>query len=104
MVRVPLSIHIDLSHDGFVLRIQYSNGTITHGILLALGDQRIRVALKGSDDVVEYRLVNQYWVSEDCDVVTMTFVDDEGSGEVQEDFADNMVASGFDRPVAPHIM
>jgi hypothetical protein len=87
-----------------VLRIRYSNGTITHGILLALGDQRVRVALKGSDDVVEYRLVNQHWISEECDVVSMTFVDSEESVEVQEDFADNMVASGFDRPVAPHIM
>jgi len=97
-------IHEDLGHHGFVLRIRYSNGIITHGILLALGDQRIRVALKGSDDVVEYRLVSQHWVSEDCDVVTMTFVDDEGSVEVRDDFAESMVASGFDRPVAPHIM
>jgi hypothetical protein len=87
-----------------VLRIRYSNGTITYGILLALGDQRIRVALKGSDDVIEYRLVNQHWVSEDCDVVTMTLVEDEGSAETQGDFAESMVASGFDRPVARHIM
>ena len=47
-----------------MLRIRYANGTVMQGILLALGDQKIRVALKGSDDVAEYRLINQRWVSE----------------------------------------
>ena len=33
----------------------------------------MRVALKDSDDVEEYRLVNQTWVSERCEPVTFEF-------------------------------
>jgi hypothetical protein len=86
-----------------VLRIHYRNGNVLQGILLALGDQRIRVALKGSDDVAEYRLVNQHWVSEDCEIVSLAF--GEAASPLQhEEFPDTMVASGFDRPVATRIM
>jgi len=87
-----------------VLKIRYSDGKVLQGILLALGDQRIRVAVKGSDDVAEYRLVNQHWVSEDCEVVIMEFADGECPLMAAEEFAEGIVASGFDRPVAPHIM
>ena len=85
-----------------MLRIRYANGTVMQGVLLALGDQKIRVALKGSDDVTEYRLFNQRWVSEDCEVVTVEFGEEEFSSD--EAVPDSMVASGFDRPVARHIM
>lgn len=85
-----------------MLRIRYANGTVLQGILLALGDQKIRVAIKGSDDVVEYRLVSQRWISEDCEVVAME-VEDEDDTRV-EALPDSMVLSGFDRPVARHIM
>jgi hypothetical protein len=85
-----------------MLRIRYATGTVMQGVLLALGDQKIRVALKGSDDVAEYRLVNQRWVSEDCEVVTVEFGEEEYPFD--EAIPDNMVASGFDRPVARHIM
>lgn len=84
-----------------MLRIRNANGTVMQGVLLALGDQKIRVAIKGSDDVAEYRLVNQRWVSEDCEVVNVEF----GEEEFPFDEAiPDMVASGFDRPVARHIM
>lgn len=33
----------------------------------------MRVALKDTDDVVEYKLVDQTWVSEDCEPVTFEF-------------------------------
>jgi hypothetical protein len=33
----------------------------------------MRVALKDSDDVEEYRLVNQTWVSGHCEPVTFEF-------------------------------
>ncbi|HXA53187.1 MAG TPA: hypothetical protein VNV86_22875 [Candidatus Acidoferrum sp.] len=85
-----------------MLRIRYANGTVMQGVLLALGDQKIRVALKGSDDVAEYRLVNQRWVSEDCEVVNVGF--GEEPFPFDEAMPENMVASGFDRPVARHIM
>ena len=42
-------------------------------IILALTGQVMRVALKDSDDVAEYRLVNQTWISGDFDPVTFEF-------------------------------
>jgi len=42
-------------------------------VLLALTGQVMRVALKDTDDVMEYRLVNQTWISEDCEPVTFEF-------------------------------
>jgi hypothetical protein len=85
-----------------MLRIRYANGAVMQGVLLALGDQKIRVALKASDDVTEYRLVNQRWVSEDCEIVSMEFGEEEYPFD--EALPESMVASGFDRPVARHIM
>ena len=85
-----------------MLRIRYANGTVLLGILLALGDQKIRVALKDSDDVAEYRLINQLWVSEDCEVVTMEFGED--GVPFPEALPEGMVMSGFDRSVSPHVM
>jgi len=76
---------------------------VLEAALLALGDQKIRVALKDSDDVTEYRLVSQRWVSEDCEVVTMSFRDDEPA-IVPDDFLESMLLTAFDRPVARHIM
>jgi hypothetical protein len=43
--------------------------------VLAFGDRLVRVAIKNSDDAVEFRLINQVWVSEDCEVVTMEFAE-----------------------------
>ncbi len=87
-----------------MLLIRYNTGRILEGALLALGDQKIRVALKDSDDVTEYRLVNQRWVSEDCEVVTMSFQHEESATVAEDEFMESMVLAGFDRPVARHIM
>ena len=55
--------------------IYYRNGRVLQGVVLAFGDRLVRVAVQGSDDTVEYRLVNQHWVSEDCEVVTLDFAE-----------------------------
>ena len=68
-----------------MLLIRYNNGRILEGALLALGDQKIRVALKDSDDVTEYRLVSQRWVSEDCEVVTMSFQHEKSATVADDD-------------------
>jgi len=77
---------------------------VLYGALLALGDHKIRVALKDSDDVTEYRLVNQRWVSEDCEVVTMSFDHEESAIAAEDEFPESMMLTGFERPVARHIM
>jgi hypothetical protein len=87
-----------------MLLIRYNNGMVLQGALLALGDHKIRVALKDSDDVTEYRLVNQRWVSEDCEVVTMSFEHEESGIVAEDEFLESMIPSGFDRPVARLIM
>ena len=87
-----------------MLLIRYNNSRVLQGILLALGDQKIRVAIKGSDDVVEYRLINQRWVSEDCEVVTIAFPDGGFPAEEEEEILDGIMPTGFDRPVARHVM
>ena len=58
-----------------MIHIHYSNGRALQGVVLAFGDRVVRVAVQNSDDAVEYRLVNQVWVSEDCEVVRMEFAD-----------------------------
>jgi hypothetical protein len=44
-------------------------------MVLAVGDRVVRVAVKDSHDAVEFRLINQVWVSEDCEVVKIAFVE-----------------------------
>jgi hypothetical protein len=51
--------------------IHYNNGRVLHGVVLAFGERLVRVAIKDADDAVEFRLVNQVWVSEDCEVVQL---------------------------------
>ena len=67
-----------------MLLIRYSNSRPVEGALLAIGDQKIRVALKGSDDVTEYRLFSQRWVSDDCEVVTIEVQHESSAEEATE--------------------
>ena len=69
-----------------MIYITYNNGRVLQGIVLALGDRRVRVAVKDSDDAVEFRMVNQVWVSEDCEVVKLNFA--ERTAPVEWDQAD----------------
>jgi len=61
-----------------MIHIHYSNGRVLQGVVLAFGDHVVRIAVKDSDDAVEYRLVNHVWVSEDCEIVRMEFA---GAGD-----------------------
>jgi hypothetical protein len=53
--------------------IRYTDGRTLTGILLALNGGTIRVAIQDGDDVAEYRLIGDRWVSEDCEPVTFEF-------------------------------
>ena len=55
--------------------IRYNNGRVLLGVVMAFGDRVVRVAVKDSDDAVEFRLVNEVWVSEDCEVVKLDFAE-----------------------------
>jgi hypothetical protein len=56
-----------------MIYIHYNNGRVLQGVVLAFGDRLVRVAVKDAEDTVEFRLVNQFWISEDCEVVRMDF-------------------------------
>ena len=73
-----------MHHRTKMICIHYSNGRMLQGIVLALGDRGVRIAVKGSDDTVEFRRVNQVWVSEDCEVVKLDFAESVARVEGQE--------------------
>jgi hypothetical protein len=56
-----------------MLLIQYRNGLIQEGILLAIHGNELRIAVKGSDDVMVFRLLPEGWTSERREIVTFDF-------------------------------
>jgi hypothetical protein len=83
--------------------IRYNNGRVLLGVVLAFGDRVVRVAVKDSDDAVEFRLVNEVWVSEDCEVVkldfaeTLTTVESEDMDQVESLFHSESPAVSLQR-------
>ena len=65
--------------------IHYNNGRVLLGVVLAFGDRLVRVAVKDSDDAVEFRLINEVWVSEDCEVVRLNFADTTAAVESEDE-------------------
>jgi len=53
--------------------VRVADGTKRAAVILALTGRIMRVALKETDDVTEYKLVNQTWITEDCEPVTFEF-------------------------------
>jgi len=84
--------------------IKYKNGTTLQGILLALGDQLLRVAVKGKDDAVQFRLVNGLWVSEDCEVVTFEFAEGGFSEPDESDHLEAIFPAKSDQPPIQRVM
>lgn len=56
-----------------MMLIRHAGGKTRPGVILSLTGSMMRVALKDSDDVEEYRLINQTWVSGQCEPVTFEF-------------------------------
>ena len=57
-----------------MLLIRFNNGKVLQGVMLAIWSQMVRVAIRGAEDAVEFRLISQTWVSEDCEPVTIELV------------------------------
>jgi hypothetical protein len=55
------------------MTIRYRNGSQQQAILLSRTESAIRVAILGSDDVVEFRALAECWISEDCEPVQIEF-------------------------------
>ncbi len=53
--------------------IHFQDGRILAAVLLALKGEEMRVAVKDDDDVLEIRLVNGVWITENFEPVTFEF-------------------------------
>jgi len=53
--------------------LTYANGSRTEAFLLARTENKIRVAVPGCDDPVEFTDIHGVWVSEDCEPVRLEF-------------------------------
>jgi hypothetical protein len=71
------------------MTITYADGQTIKAALVVRTDNRIRVALAGSDDITEFTQINGTWVSEDCEAVQIEFgLPGRSNGEYKdEDFA-----------------
>ncbi len=47
------------------MMLMFENGLRAEAVLLASGDFRMRVVIRGSDDTAEFRLVKDQWMSEE---------------------------------------
>jgi hypothetical protein len=56
-----------------MMLVRNASGAKQPAVILVLSGDMMRVALKDSDDVEEYRLVNRTWVSTQCEPVTFEF-------------------------------
>jgi hypothetical protein len=55
------------------MTIRYANGYLVEAVLLSRGENRLRVAPQGSEDVLELNLVNGTWVTDECEPVQVGF-------------------------------
>ena len=53
--------------------LRYADGSRAEGFLLARTENKIRVAIPGCDDPMEFTDVHGTWVSEDCEPVRVEF-------------------------------
>ena len=53
--------------------LTYANGSRTEAFLLARTENKIRVAIPGSDDPLELTDIRGTWVTEDCEPVCVEF-------------------------------
>ena len=56
-----------------MMLVRNSRGAKHPAVILVLTGGMMRVALKDSDDVEEYRLMNDTWVNGECEPVTFEF-------------------------------
>src|SRR5438128_174740 len=55
------------------MTLRYANGQAIEAVLLSQSEGRMRVVLRGGDDVVELNQINGAWVTDDCEAVQVMF-------------------------------
>ncbi|HKE21622.1 MAG TPA: hypothetical protein VKB88_04470 [Bryobacteraceae bacterium] len=56
-----------------MLLIQYRTGLIQEGVLLSIKGNELRIAVKGEDDVLRFRWLQEGWTSESHEIATFAF-------------------------------
>lgn len=56
-----------------MMKIRYQNGRAFEAVTLFRADNRMRVAVHGTDDVLELTCVSGVWVTEDCEPVSIEY-------------------------------
>jgi hypothetical protein len=51
------------------MMVVYENGSRADAVVLAVGENRMRVVLRGSRDTVELRLLKEQWMTEEGDAI-----------------------------------
>jgi hypothetical protein len=55
------------------MTIHYPNGTILEAVLLSRGSDTLRASVPGDNDVRTFTLINECWISEECEPVKFEF-------------------------------
>ena len=55
------------------MTIRYINGYTQQAMLLSRSENSMRVAIQGSEDVLQFTQVNGTWITEDCEPVQVDF-------------------------------
>ena len=67
------------------MTIRYTNGLTKDSVLLSRTKDLLRIAIEGCDDVTELRLVNNTWITDECEPVQVTYAwDRDPAPEVTE--------------------
>jgi hypothetical protein len=59
--------------DGILMQIRYADGRVRDGMMLTLKGSVARLAIEDEVDVAEFRLVQDQWISEDCEKVAFEY-------------------------------
>src|SRR5262245_18880338 len=55
------------------MTVRYIDGTTREAVLLSRTEDKIRLALKDREDIVELTRINGTWVTDDCEPVQVSF-------------------------------
>jgi len=56
------------------MTITYSDGRAVQAALLSREGDTIRVAIEGAEDVMQFRNIEGWWISEECEAAKIDFV------------------------------
>jgi hypothetical protein len=69
-----------------MIKVRYQNGQAAKAITLSRSENEMRLAMPGTEDVLELRRLNGVWVTSDCEPVSIEYPSHRAdSGAVREE-------------------